>query len=312
MLPTRWMRIFVPPLVFTALCLHLAGDRGPANSPRVMAFPSTMPATVIWAWEEPEDLRSAPPTSVGVAFLAETIFLGAAGGNVAVPVVTVLPRRQPLAVATGAAVMAVVRLIASPGFRDSDDLRQQTIAALAAVSRKPGLRALQIDFDATHSQSAFYAAVLRGLRAQMPVAMPLSITALVSWCAANPGPGEWLSALPIDEAVPMFFRMGGSIRAGDDKSGYPIREPICRGSVGISTDESWPPLHARERIYVFAPRPWTPLQLAVLDDIASNPRSEALQYSYAAAGLRPPNDSGLRPEPNPPAPVESPSEEKLP
>lgn len=300
------------PLIAAALCLLAAGDQSVAVAPARMAFPRTMPRTVVWAWQEPENLRSAPPASVGVAFLAETIFLSGASGPHHRSTLAILPRHQPLAVAPEASVMAVVRLIAMPGFHDSEDLRAQTAAALAQVAHQPGLRALQVDFDATRSQRGFYAAVLSRLRPQMPANMPLSITALVSWCQAVPGSGDWLSSLPIDEAVPMFFRMGGSSLSGESKAEYLIREPLCRGSVGISTDESWPPLNRSARVYLFAPRPWTPLQLAALSAVPAGRRAPALQYSYAAAGFRPPNDSGLPPSLNPDAPGHLPAEEKLP
>jgi hypothetical protein len=305
-------RGFVSPLIAASLCLLAAGDQPAVLAPARMPFSAAMPQTVVWAWQEPEDLRSAPPQSVGVAFLAQTIFLRGAAKPVRENALAIIPRHQPLLVAPGASVMAVVRLIAMPGFHDSPEMRAQTAAALARVARQPGIRALQVDFDAARSQRAFYAAVLASLRPQMPAKMPLSITALVSWCAAAPGAGDWLSSLPIDEAVPMFFRMGSSSLSGQSKAGFPIREPLCRGSVGVSTDESWPPLHRTARIYLFAPRPWTPRQLAALSGIPTGRRAPALEFSYAAAGLRPPNDSGLPPNLNPAASNQLSAEEKLP
>ena len=84
--------------------------------------------------------------------------------------------------------------------------------------------------------------------------MPLSITALGSWCIGD----DWLSGLPIAEAVPMLFRMGPDRSAVTQwlARGEDLREPLCRGSVGVSTDEPWPaPLPARH-VYVFHPRAW--------------------------------------------------------
>jgi hypothetical protein len=274
-----------------------------------MHFATVMPQTVLWAWEEPEDLRSAPE-SVGVAYLAETLFLGKPAPAAAS--LTVIKRHQPLAVVPNASVMAVVRVIALPGFQDSAPIREQTAAALAEVSHRPGLRALQIDFDATRSQRAFYAAVLTLLRTRMPATMPLSMTALLSWCAANPGSGDWLSTLPVDEAVPMFFRLGGNARTGEDKSGYPLLEARCRGSFGISTDESWPVLNPHARIYLFAPRPWTPIQLAALSEVPIGRRPPALQYDYAKANLHSPNDTGLGAGRIPAHPADKLYEESLP
>ena len=287
LLPTLYR--FGLPLVLAALCLHTLGDQCALPAPVFMPFAAVMPQTVVWAWEEAEDLRLAP-TSVGVAYLAETLFVGQAAPGV--PKLTVLSRHQPLAVAPGAAVMAVVRLIALPGFQDSGPIREQTATELVEIAHRSGLRALQVDFDATRSQRAFYASVLTQLRPRMPATMPLSITALLSWCAAGPGTGDWLSTLPIDEAVPMFFRLGGTARSGDHKSGYPLREPHCRGSIGISTDESWPQLRPHARIYLFAPRPWTERQLAALPGIRSN-RVAALQFEVATANHIQPNDTGL-------------------
>jgi hypothetical protein len=110
--------------------------------------------------------------------------------------------------------------------------------------------------------------------------VPLSITALASWCIGDP----WLEQLPpgtIDEAVPMLFRMGPDtanvaefLRSGDD-----FRVPACQGSLGLSTDETLfsgqlkrtlfnvPSDWQNKRIYVFAPRAWTqPAAEAVLKE----------------------------------------------
>jgi hypothetical protein len=282
----RTFRHPVLALLIAAFCLRIAGDHSTVAMHAPRPFSSLMPPTVLWAWEEPEDLRAAPVADVGVACLAETLLLGT--NTSGQPAVAVVHRRQPLAVAPGAAVMAVVRVVIRPGFRDSSEMREQTAAALAQVSRQPGLRALQIDFDATRSQRAFYADVLRQLRPRMPAGMPLSITALLSWCETTPGT-SWLAGLPIDEAVPMFFRLGGSARPGDSKLGYPLRERLCRGSVGISTDESWPAIDPEQRVYLFAPRPWTPDQLAATANVHhGHPRALAFN-PY----VTPRNDTGL-------------------
>jgi hypothetical protein len=129
-------------------------------------------------------------------------------------------------------------------------------AQIVRLSAAPQVSSLQIDLDATRSQHDFYRALIGDVRRLLPVSMPLSITALSSWCMGD----DWLSGLPIAEAVPMLFRMGAdradilqSLALGED-----FREPLCRGSVGVSTDEPWPPLLLRGRhVYVFHPRAWT-------------------------------------------------------
>ena len=85
--------------------------------------------------------------------------------------------------------------------------------------------------------------------------MPLSITALVSWCQGD----DWISTLPVDEAVPMYFRMGvdsANIRR-DSMDVRSLREPLCRSSVGVSLDEPWPRFDTGVRVYAFAPSAWT-------------------------------------------------------
>jgi len=57
-----------------------------------------------------------------------------------------------------------------------------------------GGKLVQIDFDARRSQRRFYVRLLRDLRRRMPPSLPLSITALASWCAYD----DWLSGLPIE------------------------------------------------------------------------------------------------------------------
>jgi hypothetical protein len=223
-----------------------------------------MPATVLWAWEEPEDLTTLDPARTGVAYLAESLTLSDR--------VTIRPRFQPLSVAPNTAVMAVVRIQPIANFKDTPTLRTATTEALAKVANQPGLKAFQIDFDATQSQRPFYTAILKQLRPQMPPHMPLSITALLSWCARR---DDWLANLPIDEAVPMFFRLGGHTSPRDPKLAYPIDEPLCRTSNGVSTDETWPTITPTQRLYIFAPHPWTKDQLkeptSQLDAIQTGP-----------------------------------------
>jgi Protein of unknown function (DUF3142) len=250
--------------------LMVRNTRHPAVAVTLPTLPAValngMPTRVLWAWEEPEDLHTLP-TNVGVAYLAET--------DILTDHIAVLPRRQPLSPAPGAPLIAVVRIETRPGFADTPAMRLALAEHLAYygtrqdihASARGGVRALQIDFDATQSQQAFYRAVLEALRTQLPRTLPLSITALASWC----GPHSWLHTLPIDEAVPMEFRMGGP-RAlaftSTTRPRYSITEPLCRTSLGLSTDEPWPPslaaLNPSTRVYLFAPRPWRPAELAAI------------------------------------------------
>ena len=215
---------------------------------------AAFPPIVLWAWERPEVLDFIDPKAVGVAFLARTLHLSG-------PDVIVRPRLQPFSVPYATKVMAVVRL-ASDRLRPpelSPQQLQRATTAIAEVSDIHGIQALQIDFDAGVSERGFYREVLQKLRRQLPASMPLSITALASWCIYD----DWLTGLPVDEVVPMVFRMG----ADQDRirrylTHGEFRVAACRRSLGLSTDEPLPVLRARRRLYVFHPQAWRPEAMA--------------------------------------------------
>jgi hypothetical protein len=201
----------------------------------------------------PEHLEFIDPREVAVAYLDQTLFVGRR--------VVARPRRQPMEVSAAAQVMAVVRIEMPADTLPTPDNEAAVVEGLLRSARRPGVSALQVDFDALESQRGFYSRVLRRLRPEMPPGMPLSITALASWCAYD----RWLTRLPVDEAVPMLFRMGKEqslFRSGESDSGPLIREPLCSASLGVSTDEPWPTDLAGKRLYVFHPRPWTKESLA--------------------------------------------------
>jgi hypothetical protein len=209
------------------------------------------PRLVYWAWERPEDLRLLNPQTEGVAFLASSVEL--------LPDSTVVyPRRQPLYVPPAIQLVAVVRVYSH---RDkpaslSGTQRASTLDALIAATREPRVSALQIDFDARTSEHAFYERLLTELRQRLGPKYPISITALASWCIGD----RWIRDLPVSEAVPMLFSMGSeeALIRQYLSSTDTFPEPLCRGSLGISTGEWWPnPVHSRTRVYVFSRTPWT-------------------------------------------------------
>jgi hypothetical protein len=89
------------------------------------------------------------------------------------------------------------------------------------------------------------------------------MTALASFCVGD----RWLDDLPVDEAVPMIFRMGADTRTVRSflGNGNDFREPLCRRSYGIALDE---PLDINfkgsRRKYIFNARPWTEQDVAAL------------------------------------------------
>ncbi|HEX2268782.1 MAG TPA: DUF3142 domain-containing protein [Pyrinomonadaceae bacterium] len=200
---------------------------------------SKLPPVFVWAWERPEKLDFINTDEIGVAFLAKTLRL--AGDRV-----LSRPRLQPLELAPGTKLIAVVRIESDHPALSSNQL-QKTADEIANLSALPNISVVQIDFDATVSERSFYKALLREVKPRVP---SLSITALASWCAGD----QWLSDLPIDEAVPMLFRMG--VDKGRFQSGRPFEAPICQSSAGVSTDEpvTPPPVN---RLYIFNPNSWS-------------------------------------------------------
>ena len=238
-----------------------------------------LPGLILWAWERPEDLRFVGQQA-GVAFLSKTIYIRSASGagfaNLPAPFV-VRPRLQPLRVGPNTPLIAAVRIETSADARISTALaitpkaRDDIASEIAALQNISGVRGMQIDFDATTSQHSFYSALLQDVRGKLRSAIPLSITALASWCIGD----AWLAELPpgtIDEAVPMLFRMGtdtANVTAFLRRHNE-FTVPACRNSLGVSTDEPFsqqllskqlfamPEAWRARRLYVFAPRAWTP------------------------------------------------------
>jgi hypothetical protein len=209
------------------------------------------PRIILWAWERPEDLRRIDPQTVGVAYLAATLLLRQ-------ETVAVRPRLQPLYVPPATALMPVVRLevdtASPPTFQVSQ--RARIVAELVAIRQAARSPALQIDFDARVSARAFYRALLHDLRRALPDTIRLSITALASWCLGDP----WLTDVPIDEAVPMLFRLGVDRQhvRGHLQAGGALRCLTPQQSLGIATDEPLPRVPSGQRLYIFSPHAWSP------------------------------------------------------
>ena len=244
-------------IILVALSLICVGSCNPPTRNRLDE--NHFPRVVLWAWERPENLKSIDANRFAVAFLAQTLVLK--GDDVIFD-----PRQQPLDVSPETKLIAVTRIESQKqtGGRAalSDIQRQKAISLIVRTRELRNVSAIQIDFDAASSEREFYRALLRDLRAQLPDNVPLSMTALASFCVGD----RWLDDLPVDEAVPMIFRMGADDRTIKNllAGGEDFREPLCQKSYGIAVDE---PLaikfNPERRIYVFNDRSWT------FDDIAS-------------------------------------------
>jgi len=234
-------------LLLSSLTLALTFLRKSTHAPET---PKDSPQLILWAWERPTDLRFIDPKKVAVAFLAKSIRLESGE-------VVVRPRLQSLQLPEGTEVIAVTRIEADrenkPNLTATQ--REATARAIAELASFSEVSAIQIDFDATQSQRSFYRDLIVDVRHRLPPRVSLSITALASWCMDD----NWFSDLPIDEAVPMLFRMAGDgrqilsrLNAGDDFNAVP-----CRQSYGISLDEQRPQMLPARRLFVFNPDAWT-------------------------------------------------------
>jgi hypothetical protein len=228
-------------LIALLLLLTIQSDALPHPQGRLAA----LPRVTLWAWERREDLHTLDTHRFAVAYLDQTLTIGLT--------VHAQPRRNALVFPASATRIAVVRIEAPSTAILNNENRNDAIQSILVSAREPGIAALQIDFDATRSQRNFYRDLLVDIHRQMPANLPLSITALASWCSWD----NWIRDLPVDEAVPMMFRMEPDHRrAPPSVDDFEIREPLCHTSTGVSTDEPWPSNLAGKRIYVFPGQGW--------------------------------------------------------
>jgi hypothetical protein len=220
-------------LVFVLLPISIVALR---STPEPL---SDLPSVIVWAWERPEKLDFIDTKRIGVAFLAKTLRLE--GDRVVSK-----PRLQPLVLAPGTKLIAVVRIESAHPTLSQTQLAR-TASEVIELAKLSGVSAIQIDFDASVSERNFYRSLLNKVKPRVP---SLSITALASWCAGD----NWLEDLPIDEAVPMLFRMG--VDQKRFQSDPRFEAAICLDSAGVATDELLKPPNV-ERLYVFSPNPWT-------------------------------------------------------
>ena len=230
--------------------LGLHSDALPHRPSRLTPFPQL----TLWAWERREDLHALNTRRFAVAYLDRTLTIGLT--------VEDQPRHNAVIFPSSAVRMPVVRIETGPASVLNSFNRDDLVRGLLHAADKPGIAALQIDFDASRSQREFYRDLLVNLRSRLPASIPVSITALASWC----GYDDWLRGLPIDEAVPMMFRMEPDRRrtppTADD---FRIREPLCQSAIGVSTSEPWPSRFDGKRIYIFPDNGWRIDSIADLD-----------------------------------------------
>jgi hypothetical protein len=230
--------------VFAACCGAIIAGIAPASLP-----PPVAPSPILWAWERPEDLRFAGP-GVTIAVLAGSVTLS--GDDV-----LIRPRLQPAKVLDTQRIAGVVHLEVdrTRPLPWTDAQRTRTITAVLSLLSNPRFTEAQIDFEVPASRRQVLLDLLTGVRAGLPPGRHLSMTALASWCDTE----TWIDAAPVDEIVPMLFRMGA---AGEPlkrrlATGGDFHQRRCRTAIGVATDTPLEHVPAGRRVWVFNPRSWT-------------------------------------------------------
>jgi hypothetical protein len=219
-----------------------------------------MPQKMLWAWEREEDLKFIDPAEIGVAFLAQTIFLE---NDRIIP----RQRRQPLDVPPGTYLIAVTRIETNKETVRRPRLDVSAVTQSAFLIKRslelPNVRGVQIDFDAGASERKFYRELAAEVRKQLPAGVSFTITSLASWCTGD----AWFGDFPVDEAVPMVFQMGAdseNIRTFLE-NGNDWPEPLCRASYGLSLEEGRPEgLKAGRRTWYFKNSQWEKADISAL------------------------------------------------
>ncbi|MEG3178701.1 hypothetical protein U1872_20910 [Sphingomonas sp. RB3P16] len=202
---------------------------------------------ILWAWERPEDLRFHPDADIAI----QTGFIEIRGDAL-----KARGRYFPLrSTKRPSTALVHVQIDHSEPLRWSPALRAQLAAAIHFYATATPAPRVQLDFEVRKSERQILLQALTDLRRALPPKTELSITALASWCMDD----DWLQSAPVDEIVPMLFRMqkDGPAIIKTLADGGDFRNPRCRAAVAISSDSPIARAQPGRRVYLFNPRSWT-------------------------------------------------------
>lgn len=206
----------------------------PATSAQIA---SSLARGAAWIWPNSSGPSAAPGDIAPyreAAVLVESLVLRAQG-------VERGGRTQALRLPPGVRVVPVVH-IESASDAPTEFSETQRSAVLAAVRRHApvataGAGVFQLDFEAPARQREAYRALVTAVRKALPDDVKLSVTALAHWCTQ----GDWLDRLPVDEVVPMLYRLGphaDAWRRRFEQSDNPDLARRCRGdAMGFATND---------------------------------------------------------------------------
>jgi hypothetical protein len=206
------------------------------------------PRLVVWAWERPEDLRFLPPDTE-IAVLVASVVLAGDGFTARGRAFPLRTERPPSTAVVHVEIPPTARVEWTPL------LRRRLAAAVLHFARSVPAARVQVDFEVRASERQILLDLLGDVRRGLPRGTPLSMTALASWCDTE----DWLQRAPVDEIVPMLFRMqpGGNVLKNTLAEGGDFRNPRCRGALAVSTDAPIARAPRGRRVYLFSPRSWT-------------------------------------------------------
>lgn len=230
--------------------LLLAGLLGILWLPQGAADDLSSPREFWWYWDRPAEQLPAPPPGIGAAVVVTHVILS---GERFVR----QRRRSALRLPEGVATMPVIHVEVDPALpfagntAQSDGLRE----AVLDVVRRGASPWVQLDFEARRSQREFWLAAVQQIKTALPSGVRLSVTALASWCYED----RWLGNAPVDEIVPMYFRLRGARQDYILRSAAGVTEPRCATAYGVADDEPEWPVALSGRRYVFLGRRVRPI-----------------------------------------------------
>ena len=200
------------------------------------------PTEFWWYWDRPAGQLPAPAPGVGAAVLVTHVIFSGQG-------YALQPRRSALRLPSGVATMPVVHVEVDPARPFGANVAQSDAlcAAVLDAVRRGAATWVQLDFEARRSQRAFWQTAVQKIKADLPAGVRLSVTALASWCYED----RWIDAAPVDEIVPMYFRLKQARRGYIVRSAAGVSEPRCATAYGVADDEPDWPVALPGRRYLF-------------------------------------------------------------
>lgn len=231
-----------PALSFLIVMTLAWATAASAGGPDASWVAPELPGEFWWYWDRPASLLPKPAPGVGAAVVVTHVYLSGARA-------TRLPRRSALSLPPSVAIVPVVHVEVDPAapFAGTEEQVRYLGNAVIDAAQRGSPAMVQLDFEARQSQREFWRATVGFIRTGLPAQTRLSVTALASWCHGD----RWLSGLPVDEIVPMYFRLGRARADYQLRSAAGVGEARCALAHGLADDEAPWPVALPGRRYLF-------------------------------------------------------------